>query len=47
MLEAVRSLIIDGWDVQALALGFGFAFALLLVSVPLAARALRTRMTRT
>jgi ABC-2 type transport system permease protein len=47
MLEAVRSLIIEGWDAQALALGVGCAFALLLVSVPLAARALRTRMTRT
>ena len=47
MLEAVRSLIIEGWDWQALALGFGFTIALLLVSIPLASHALRTRMTRT
>jgi len=47
MLEAVRSLIIDGWDAQALALGFGFTLALLLVSIPLATHALRSRMTRT
>jgi ABC-2 type transport system permease protein len=47
MLEAVRSLIIEGWNWEALALGFGFTIALLLISVPLAASALRTRMTRT
>ncbi|HWQ23745.1 MAG TPA: ABC transporter permease [Gaiellaceae bacterium] len=47
MLECVRSLIIEGWDIQALALGFGFAAAVGLVSVPLASRALRTRLTRT
>jgi ABC-2 type transport system permease protein len=47
MLEAVRSLIIEGWNWEALALGFGFTFALLLISIPLAASALRTRMTRT
>jgi len=47
MIECVRSLIITGWDWQALALGFGFAIVLGLVSFWLAARALRTRMTRT
>jgi ABC-2 type transport system permease protein len=47
MIECVRSLIIDGWDVQALLLGFGFVIVLGLVSIALAARALRTRMTRT
>jgi ABC-2 type transport system permease protein len=47
MIEAVRSLIIEGWDAQALALGFGFTIAVALVSIPLAGRALRTRMTRT
>jgi ABC-2 type transport system permease protein len=47
MIECVRSLIITGWDWQALALGFGFAIALGLISLTLAARALRTRMTRT
>jgi hypothetical protein len=47
MIECVRSLIITGWDWQALALGFGFAIVLGIVSFWLAARALRTRMTRT
>ena len=47
MIEAVRSLIITGWDWQALALGFGFVIVLGLVSLWLASNALRTRMTRT
>jgi ABC-2 type transport system permease protein len=47
MIECVRSLIITGWDWQALALGFGFVIALGLVSFLLASSALRTRMTRT
>ena len=47
MIECVRSLIITGWDWQALALGFGFAMVLGVVSLVLASRALRTRMTRT
>jgi hypothetical protein len=47
MIECVRSLIIVGWAVQALLLGFGMVIALGLISLPLASRALRTRMTRT
>ena len=47
MIECVRSLIITGWDPQALALGFGFVIVLGVVSLMLASRALRTRMTRT
>jgi ABC-2 type transport system permease protein len=47
MIECVRSLIITGWDWQALALGFGFVIALGVVSLILASRALRTRLTRT
>jgi ABC-2 type transport system permease protein len=47
MIECVRSLIIVGWDAQALLLGFGMVIALGLISLPLASRALRTRMTRT
>lgn len=47
MIEAVRSLIITGWDWQALALGFGFVIVVGLASFALASRALRTRMTRT
>ena len=46
LLENVRSLIIVGWDAQALALGFGIAILIAIVSVTLASLALRTRMTR-
>lgn len=47
LLECVRSLIITGWDAEALALGFGIATVLTLVSVALASWALRVRMART
>ncbi len=47
MIEAIRSLVLVGWDAQALALGFGFTLALIAVSLLLAARQLRIRMART
>jgi ABC-2 type transport system permease protein len=47
MIECVRSLIVEGWNAQALALGFVFVVVLGIVSIALASRALRTRMTRT
>jgi ABC-2 type transport system permease protein len=47
MIECVRSLIIEGWNAEALALGFGFVLAIGVVALALASRALRTRMTRT
>jgi ABC-2 type transport system permease protein len=46
LIEAIRSLIIVGWDGEALALGFGFAFAITVVAVALASMALRTRLSR-
>jgi ABC-2 type transport system permease protein len=46
LLECVRSLIITGWDGQALALGFGIAALIAVVSLALSARALRTRLGR-
>jgi ABC-2 type transport system permease protein len=46
LIEAIRSLIIIGWDAEALALGFGIALAITVVSLFLASHALRTRMTR-
>jgi ABC-2 type transport system permease protein len=46
LIECVRSLIIVGWDAQALALGFGIALIILVVSLGLATTALRTRLTR-
>ena len=47
LVEGVRSLIITGWDGEALALGFGIAAAMAVIAVSLAARALRTRLIRT
>jgi ABC-2 type transport system permease protein len=47
MIESLRSLVIVGWDVQALLLGFGFTFALIGVAMLLATRQLGMRMTRT
>jgi ABC-2 type transport system permease protein len=47
MIEAMRSLVISGWDVQALVLGFGFALLLIGLSLLLAAGQLKVRMART
>jgi ABC-2 type transport system permease protein len=47
LIEGVRSLIIVGWDPQALALAFGFALAIGVVGLGLASWALGERLTRT
>jgi len=47
MIECIRSLIIVGWDPEALILGFGFIAVIGVASLALSSRALRTRMTRT
>jgi ABC-2 type transport system permease protein len=47
MLEAIRSLVISGWDGQALALGFACAGGIALIALAGASSALRTRMVRT
>jgi ABC-2 type transport system permease protein len=47
LLEAIRSLLITGWDGRALALGFGCAAAIAVVGITLSALALRSRMVRT
>jgi ABC-2 type transport system permease protein len=47
LVECVRSLIIVGWDAQALALGFGVAVAIATVGLALASWAMKERMTRT
>ena len=47
MLEAIRSLLIVGWDGEALALGFGAAAGLAAITLAAASAALRTAMTRT
>ena len=47
LLEAIRSLIITGWDGEALALGFGIAAATAALGIAGASVALRRRLTRT
>ena len=47
MLEAIRSLVITGWDGEALALGFACAGGLALIALIAASSALRTQMLRT
>ena len=47
MLEGIRSLVIEGWDAEALALGFGCAAGLAVIALAAAGSALRTRMVRT
>ncbi len=46
LIECVRSLIIIGWDGEALALGFSVAVLIVAVAVALSARQLRIRMAR-
>jgi len=47
LVEGVRSLIITGWDEQALLLGYGIAALIAALAFGLAAGALRTRLIRT
>ena len=46
LIECVRSLIIIGWDGQAIALGFGIAAAICVAGLTLATLALRARLER-
>jgi ABC-2 type transport system permease protein len=47
LIEAVRSLIIEGWNWEALALGFGCALLIAALSIAASAWAMRRRLTRT
>ncbi len=47
MIEGLRTLIITGWDAEALLLGFGFSIAVAVVALVGAALALPGRMART
>ena len=47
LIEGFRSLLIFGWDGEALALGFGIATAVFVFALAASAQALRTRMVRT
>lgn len=47
LLQAFRSLLIEGWELGELALGFAIAGALFAIGMAAAASALKTRMART
>jgi ABC-type multidrug transport system permease subunit len=46
LIEALRSLIILGWDAEALALGFGFAVGIGAIALAAASISLRGRLAR-
>lgn len=46
LLEGLRSLVITGWNAQALELGFGFTLALLVIALALSRAAMNTRLAR-
>jgi len=46
LVEGIRSLVITGWDAQALALGFGCALGIVALALAAAGASLRTRMAR-
>ena len=47
MIEGLRSLLVSGWDPEALALGFGCAAAVLAVGLAISSASLKERMVRT
>jgi ABC-2 type transport system permease protein len=46
LLESLRSLVITGWNAQALELGAGFAVAILVIATALSQQAMKTRLAR-
>lgn len=47
LLQAFRSLLIEGWNLGELALGFGIALAIMAIGMSAASAALKTRLVRT
>ena len=47
LIEGVRSLIIEGWNAEALILAFGFASLIAVLSIAASAWAMQRRLTRT
>jgi ABC-2 type transport system permease protein len=47
LIEGVRSLIIEGWNAEAILLAFGISIVLTVAALVIAAGALKQRMTRT
>jgi ABC-2 type transport system permease protein len=46
LIEGLRSLVIKGWDAEALALGLGFSIAILAIALAVSQRSMRTRLAR-
>jgi ABC-2 type transport system permease protein len=46
LIEGLRSLVITGWDGQALALAFGFTILLLVITLALSDSAMKSRLAR-
>jgi ABC-2 type transport system permease protein len=46
-IEAIRSLVIEGWNGEALLLGFTIVIGLAIVGLTLSSLSLRTRLART
>src|SRR4029077_9532157 len=44
LVEGIRSLLVTGWDAEALALAFGLALAIVVIGLAAASAALRTRL---
>src|SRR5204863_2348765 len=47
LIEGIRSLLVTGWDAEALALGFGIAAAIAAIALALASASLKTKLVRT
>jgi ABC-2 type transport system permease protein len=47
LIEGLRSLVVDGWNAEALALGFGCALAAIVAALAVAGAAFQARLTRT
>ncbi|MFN8131691.1 MAG: ABC transporter permease [Solirubrobacteraceae bacterium] len=47
LIEGMRSVIITGWDGEALGLAFGIGAAVFVVGITLASRSMKTRLVRT
>jgi ABC-2 type transport system permease protein len=47
LIEGIRSLLVTGWDAEALAMGFGIAVAIVVLGLAGASAALKTRLVRT
>jgi ABC-2 type transport system permease protein len=46
LLEGLRSLVITGWNAQALELAFGFALGVIVIAIGLSSGAMKTRLAR-